>query len=41
MVKLHVILAQAEGDPEIDLVAREVVARETFSILTTTAVITY
>src|SRR6218665_401874 len=39
MVKLHVILAQSEGDPEIDLVAGEVVARETFSILTTTAVI--
>src|SRR6218665_890924 len=39
MIKLHVILAQSEGDPEIDLVAGEVVARETFSILTTTAVI--
>ena len=39
MVKLHVILAQSEGDPEIDLVAGEVVARETFSSLTTTAVI--
>ena len=39
MVKLHVILGQSEGDPEIDLVAGEVVARETFSILTTTAVI--
>src|SRR6218665_1036810 len=39
MVKLHVILAQSEGGPEIDLVAGEVVARETFSILTTTAVI--
>src|SRR6218665_1300369 len=39
MVKLHVILAQSEGDPEIDLVAGEVVARKTFSILTTTAVI--
>ena len=36
---MHVILAQSEGDPEIDLVAGEVVARETFSILTTTAVI--
>jgi len=36
---LHVILAQSEGDGEIDLVAGEVVARETFSILTTTAVI--
>src|SRR6218665_2542971 len=39
MVKLHVILVQSEGDPEIDLVDGEVVARETFSILTTTAVI--
>src|SRR6218665_4018126 len=39
MVKLHVILAQSEGGPEIDLVAGEVVARGTFSILTTTAVI--
>ena len=39
MVKLHVILAQSEGDPEIDLVAGEVVARETFSILTTTAAV--
>ena len=39
MVKLHVILVQSEGDPEIDLVAGEVVARETFSSLTTTAVI--
>src|SRR6218665_2949917 len=39
MVKLHVILALCEGNPEIDLVAGEVVARETFSILTTTAVI--
>src|SRR6218665_1398905 len=39
MVKLHVILAQSEGGPEIDLVAGEVVARETFSILTITAVI--
>src|SRR6218665_3410713 len=38
MVKLHVILAQSEGGPEIDLVAGKVVARETFSILTTTAV---
>src|SRR6218665_3215491 len=38
IVKLHVILAQSEGDPEIDLVAGEVVARETFSILITTAV---
>src|SRR6218665_2008690 len=39
MVKLHVIPAQSEGDPEIDLAAGEVVARETFSILTTRAVI--
>src|SRR6218665_3387078 len=39
MVKLHVILAQSECGSEIDLVAGEVVARETFSILTTTAVI--
>jgi len=39
MVKLHAILGQSEGDPEIDLVAGEVVARETFSSLTTTAVI--
>src|SRR6218665_643648 len=39
MVMLHVILAQSEGGPLIDLVAGEVVARETFSILTTTAVI--
>src|SRR6218665_788470 len=39
MVKLHVILAQSECGPEIDFFAGEVVARETFSILTTTAVI--
>src|SRR6218665_1643550 len=40
MVQLPVMLAQSEGDPEIDLDAGKVVARETFSILTTTAVIT-
>src|SRR6218665_2843850 len=39
IVKLHVILVQSEGDPEIDLVDGEVVARETCSTLTTTAVI--
>src|SRR6218665_307528 len=39
IAKLQVILVQSEGDPEIDLVDGEVVARETFSILTTTAVI--
>jgi len=36
--KLLVILVQSEGDPEIDFVAGEVLARETFSILITTAV---
>src|SRR6218665_1115145 len=39
VVKLHVILAQSEGGPEIDMIAGGVVARETFNILTTTAVI--
>ena len=38
IVKLHAILAQSEGDSEIDLVAQEDLARETFSILITTAV---
>src|SRR6218665_964670 len=39
MAKFHVILAKSEGNPENDLVAGEVVARETFSILTTTAAV--